>query len=307
MGGVTDIIVVMLILGGLYIFIKSGKLQELTQGGLQLPPIQLPGSPAPAPQQQPTPTPVPGGGTEGGPGEGGGEQGGATVSSGGQGGQFPVTQCPGGPSDRAQWCAKHPCLAQQGEEIGGYLTILRGDDDVSIKMRGGAHSDDCPNSGCCYIVGVSYSGGEHHSIECPHPSSDGDIEGGGALFSPGNLIGKTFGIMARCYPVGGADKLEVWLDVSNNGQFRKFWEGTSSRFSGKCNGVSGGCADRGELTFIRLDDVGGYSGAKLERAWCKTYSGGAAAGNTIVGKQRIFRSHRASVQTKQLMAPRSTV
>lgn len=96
--------------------------------------------------------------------------------------------------------------------------------------------------------------------------------------------------MCRVYPEGSTDKLETWLDVDNTGTFELFFETTSERFFGVCNGVSGGGNE--ELTFIRVDDVGGYSGASLERAWSVPYTGGG--GSTPTGTPSVVTDVDAS-------------
>ena len=47
------------------------------------------------------------------------------------------------------------------EETVAYLTVKQIDNDkeeVSLKMRGGKHGNDCPDSGCVYIMGVKFNG-----------------------------------------------------------------------------------------------------------------------------------------------------
>src|SRR5688500_14434240 len=121
MGGVGDIMTVMLVLGGAYILIKSGKLEEILGGDFKLP--ALPGLPAP-------------GGSDVGEESSGPTAAGPTTPPVAAGGSYPFAECSGGPSDRAQWCSKHPCLI--GEEATGTLTIKNVSDqgeEVSIKMR----------------------------------------------------------------------------------------------------------------------------------------------------------------------------
>ena len=57
-------------------------------------------------------------------------------------------------------------------------------------------------------------------------------------------------------------RIECYLDLGGldaNGQpvndWKLFWSTISRKFTGKCNGIDGGCRERGELFFFRLDDI----------------------------------------------------
>lgn len=191
MGGVSDIAMVLLVLAGLYVLIKSGKLEELMEGGLQLPP--LPGLPAPA---APAPPSGGGGGEEEAPAPaapgGGGGGGGGPISGGGT--------CPGGGitlHDDSQGSSKR-MEAGNGVAWDAFEVTWCGTfsgDDLTFKMYGPSHS----GSNCCWCVmhvkesGEMVPGGEgpHPSSNCEHPQ--GSKGGGGkapcykAVMKPGPI------------------------------------------------------------------------------------------------------------------------
>ena len=107
----------------------------------------------------------------------------------------------GGPSsgnpDHEQYCNQHPCWMR--EETVAYLTVKQIDNDkeeVSLKMRGGKHGNDCPDSGCVYIMGVKFNGTVNAQTERPHPHNSplpGHEKPG--LFNPGDtILNKPIGI-----------------------------------------------------------------------------------------------------------------
>ena len=167
-----------------------------------------------------------------------------------------------GPEDRAQWSAKHPCLL--GEEASAYFcinpaSVTDDTEEISIKMRGGAHTGEegSPESyqGCCYIMGVKFSGLVNAQVECPHPRNAIKLPGheGPGRFNPGSILGKRVGVLMRCWPVGGVDRLDCYLDLGTG--WKLFHSTTSREFYGKCNGlVNGGLSN---MTFFRIDNVEG--------------------------------------------------
>lgn len=180
MGGVTDIIMVMLVLAGAYILIKSGKLGEILGGNFQLP--ALPGLPAPvAPTPVPAPTPEGGGG-----GEDESEQGGAgeetpeaAPAPSGGGGGAPIdtgTSCPGGETCKQDGQGRYDCDGPKGDSYEATWCGTFSGDDLTIKMYGPQHSND---GDCCWCVmhvkedGTMVPGGEG-----PHPSSNCEHAGG---------------------------------------------------------------------------------------------------------------------------------
>ena len=160
---------------------------------------------------------------------------------------------------RFQWKFDLPkCYLAQ--EATCYLKIAAVDDEseeVSIKLRGGNHTDD-GSLGCCYIIGIGYDGSVNSQYECPHPNNH-PMSSTVVTPSPlGNsVVGKSFGIKAIVYPQGSADKIECWIDKGGlvagkpANQWVKFWETTSTQFFGKCNGKGE------EKALIRLDEIPG--------------------------------------------------
>lgn len=228
MGGVTDIIMVMIVLAGAYILIKSGKLGEIVGGNFQLP--QLPGIPtqtpaAPTPSAAPIPTvespesegaqapegessgdesepaqaPEGGGGGGGGPAPTGTGCGGGTSCASSNGGSR--NECDGisFPEYEATWC---------GSFSG---------DDLSIKTFGPNHS----GSSCCWcILSVSPDGAFGLRHEGPHPSTS-DKQGTTAA------IGKPECVKAIVRRGSGGINLEGWGLVG--GQWKKAFS-----YQGQC-------------------------------------------------------------------------
>lgn len=165
-----------------------------------------------------------------------------------------------GNSDRAQWVANLPhCFVDL--EVTGYLKIDDVNDngeEVSIKLRGGRHSDDDPSEGSCYIIGIGYDGSVNSQYEEPHPDNH-SMSFTTVTSKPlgNNIVGKWFGIKAIVYkqPNASRDKIECWIDIGGlkDGQpannWVKFWETTSNQFTGECNG------DGNEKAYFRLDEI----------------------------------------------------
>ena len=171
-------------------------------------------------------------------------------------------------SGRAQWvAATGECYVNQ--EVTGYLFINEVDnmgEEVSMKLRGGPHTDRDNNLGCCYIIGIEYGGKVNSQIECPHPNNSGMSS---KVITPNilgnNITKKWFGIKGIVYLEGDHDKIECWIDPdglidgkpANN--WKKFWETTSTKFTGKCNGKNE------NMAYFRLDDIpGGEDGDNVE-------------------------------------------
>ena len=163
---------------------------------------------------------------------------------------------------RSQWVADLPhCFVNL--EVTGYLFIHDVDnnsEEVSIKVRGGPHTDDNNDWGSCYIIGIGYDGSVNSQYEEPHPNNhpmDFDEVTNDPL--DGDAVGKWFGIKAICYEDGNHDKIECWIDPGGldgsgkpKNEWVKFWETTSNQFTGECNGDGDN-----ERVYFRMDDVSG--------------------------------------------------
>lgn len=159
---------------------------------------------------------------------------------------------------RAQWSSDNgKCMVNQ--EVTAILhlkKITNMGEEVSLKLRGGRHTDSAPKEGSCYIIGVTYDGNANKQYESPHPSNHsypGHEKAGN--FAVGSLQGKKIGVKAIVYHEGDHDHIECWLDTDPvkadgtfNNNWRKFWEHNAKEFTGKCNG---------NRTLIRCDDIEG--------------------------------------------------
>lgn len=167
MGGVGDLAMVMLVLGGAYVLLQSGKLEEILGGDFKLPAINeilppLPGLPAPAA-----------------PSEGGG--GGDEPPSAPAGPSGPIsggTSCPGGETCVKDDQGRYDCDGPKGDSYEATWCGTFSGDDLTIKMYGPKHSAD---GDCCWCVmhvkedGTMAAGGEgpHPNSNCEHPGGKG--------------------------------------------------------------------------------------------------------------------------------------
>lgn len=148
-------------------------------------------------------------------------------------------------------------------EVTGYLFIDDVDnmgEEVSIKLRGGPHTDDDNDWGSCYIIGIGYDGSVNSQYEEPHPDNhpmDFDEVTDDPL--DGSAVGKWFGIKAIVYEDGNHDHIECWIDPGGleggntpANEWVKFWQTDSNQFTGQCNGDGDN-----ERAYFRMDDVSG--------------------------------------------------
>ena len=214
MGGVGDIMTVMLVLAGAYILIKSGKLEEILGGNFQLP--ALPGLPAPAPA--PAPEAEESGGGDG-DGEEGGGGGGPEAPAPSGGGPAPTgSSCPGGTScASSNGGSRNECDGVSLKEYEATWCGQFSGDDLSIKTFGPSHS----GSSCCWcILSVSPDGAFGIRHEGPHPSTSSKSGTTAA-------IGKPSCIKAIVRSGSGGINLEGWGLVG--GQWKKAFT-----YSGPC-------------------------------------------------------------------------
>ena len=214
----------MLLLGGGYVLVKSGKLEELMQGGLKLPAI--PGLPLPAPSG--------GGGAPGAPAAPAAPAGPGGTKSTGTGdcsktiyaatGQVKDNSkktkdgtrhyASGKPDDvTAEWGTS---VNFKNYEFTCYLTITKIDHDDTASMKfGGTH-----NGSGWYDCGISFQGGQGClGKEENHPSTDLCVVKGQSI---GSIVNKKIGMKAIIVGAGtSAAELELWADPAANGQWKQ--------------------------------------------------------------------------------------
>jgi hypothetical protein len=142
-------------------------------------------------------------------------------------------------------------------EVTGILDLKKVDnpsEEVSIKTRGGPHSRNDPDQGCCYISGVKYNGEVNNQFECPHPNNHPlSLHEKAGKFNPGSVVGKKFGIKNIVYYDQAQDKdvIKVYLDMDLNNDWKLLFETRSTEFKNKEN-------SKGEpMVFFRMDDIPG--------------------------------------------------
>jgi hypothetical protein len=118
-------------------------------------------------------------------------------------------------------------------EATGYFKVLQNMDDISVKLRGGHHSNDGKDSARCYVFRVGADGqGKNFAKEYPHRNGDGYTwRTLPVQFNPGPLEGRWVGIKAITWNEGN-DKVhcECYLDldgVDGQGKFdpqRQNWK-----------------------------------------------------------------------------------
>lgn len=252
MGGVTDILMIMLLLAGGYVLVKSGKLQEI-MGGLQLP--ALPGLPAPAapsggggaeapsfPPAEPTPPggePEGEGGGGGGPppaagggGSGGAPPGGGTASTGAGDCAKTIYAATGQVKDnskRTKQGTRHYASGKPDDvtsewgtsvnfknyEFTAYFTITEVDHDDTVSFKfGGTH-----NGSGWYDCGIGFNNGQTcMGKEENHPSTDLCVVKGKSF---GSILNKKIGLKCILVGAGGSGaELEVWCDPTASGNWQ---------------------------------------------------------------------------------------
>lgn len=274
MGGVTDLIVVLMILGGLYILIKSGKLQEL--GNLKLPPLpglQPPPAPIPPPPaaaaappseeedepppeappsmpllpQQPLPVQPP---------AGGGGSAAATGTSiykvvGPIAGKSEVTLRGGGTSNRDN--VGFPCSKCARETTWIFKPGSGG--DYSVKL--GSHGSEGDPTTLIELGNIGTdSGGGKWQCEGPHMNYN-DVNGGSGS---GPAIGgkPRVGIKGISWPAGAnAVHHEIWYDETGSGNNWKKIAEFTGQASG-CNPITCPVPGASCQDTLRLDNVQGH-------------------------------------------------
>lgn len=209
--GVMDILLPLILLGGVYWLHSTGQLEPLLQGILPKPGAAP--TPAPAPRlatPAPAPAPAPSGG--GGRRGGGGERetttspapssGGTTISGGGT--------CGGGQNcGSSNGGSRNECDGVTLKEYEATWCGSFSGDDLSVKTFGPNHS----GSSCCWcILSVSPDGAFGLRIESPHPSTTSKSKTTAA-------IGKCSCIKAVVRTGSGGINLEGWGFV--NGAWKK--------------------------------------------------------------------------------------
>jgi hypothetical protein len=309
MGGVMDVVMVLVLLGGGYFLWSSGELQKLLSSTgipIQLPPApSIPGLPAPS-APAPTPSaPAPSGGGRG--GRGGGEAGSGGGGGGGGseeaappptgGGSGPATLTGGDcaktiyagtgnnkdNSKRTKQGTRHYASGKPDDvtsewgtsvnfknyEFTAYMTITEVDHDDTASMKFGGTH----NGSGWYDNGVGFNNGDFcMGKEENHPSTDLCVVKGKSI---GSILNKKIGI--KCIIVGagtGQAQLEMWGDRAANGQ----WEQMIPRQ----NGVGGFFPSSAEQECtIRIDAAPGItmhcSSVNEISGWTRG-GGGAGAG-----------------------------
>ena len=255
--GAGDIAVVLLVMGGAYILIKSGKLQEIIQqGGFQLP---IPTLAPTAPQIQPPPIrggtktvpapPAPTGGGGGGPSASTGTSIYKVVGSIASGGG--VTLRGGGTSNRDN--LGYPCNKCARESTWIFKPGTGG--DYSLKL--GSHGDEGGKETLIELGNIgTNSGGGEWKCEGPHMTYKGVSGGSGS----GPAIGgkPRVGLKGISWPTGAnAVHHEVWYDETGAGNsWKKVAEFTGSATG--CNAIT--CPVPGSKCqdTLRLDNVQGH-------------------------------------------------
>lgn len=113
------------------------------------------------------------------------------------------------------------CNGLLNVEATGYFLVSGGQEEISIKVRGGNHTGSGDNAttrqGCCYIMDVPFpnpNGDTNFAKECPHP--DYCKKKIPTQFNPGNIIGRWIGCKFIVWNVAGGVRCEGYLDTGNN-------------------------------------------------------------------------------------------
>jgi hypothetical protein len=110
-------------------------------------------------------------------------------------------------------------------EATGYFKVIKDMDDISIKLRGGHHSDAGDDSARCYVFRVGADGqGKNFAKEYPHRNGQGYTWSPlPTEFNPGSLEGKWVGIKAITWNEGNSKvHCECYLDLDGVNEQGKF-------------------------------------------------------------------------------------
>lgn len=234
MGGVEDLVMVLLVIGGGYYLWSTGELDKLLQG-VKLPTIGGGGT-TPGPS---APAPPPSGGGGGPPAPRGGGGGGAAPAGPGGTKSTGAGDCSktiyaatgqvkdnskqtkdgtrhyasGKPDDvTAEWGTS---VSFKNYEFTAYFTITKVDHDDTVSMKfGGTH-----NGSGWYDNGISFNGGKCcMGKEENHPSTDLCVVTGKSI---GSILNKKIGMKNIIVGAGSAGaELEMWVDPQANGQWQ---------------------------------------------------------------------------------------
>lgn len=178
--GVMDILLPLILLGGVYWLHTTGQLEPLLQGIMPKPPAPgaTPSPPTPAPRLA-IPAPAPSGGGRGGGGEAGGGGGQTTTSPAPSTGGSAISgggTCPGGESCKEDGQGRFDCDGPKGTAYEATWCGTFSGDDLTIKMYGPPHSND---GDCCWcVIHVKEDGSMQPGGEGPHPNSNCEHGGG---------------------------------------------------------------------------------------------------------------------------------
>jgi len=109
-------------------------------------------------------------------------------------------------------------------EATGYFKVIKNMDDISVKLRGGHHSNDNDDSARCYVFRIGADGkGKNFGKEYPHKNGKGYSWHTLEVESLGSLEDKWVGIKAITWNEGN-DKVhcECYLDLDGVNEEGKF-------------------------------------------------------------------------------------
>lgn len=109
-------------------------------------------------------------------------------------------------------------------EATGYFKVIKNMDDISVKLRGGHHSDDGKDSARCYVFRVGADGkGKNFAKEYPHRNGKGYSWHTHNVENLESLQDKWIGIKAITWNEGN-DKVhcECYIDVDGINELGKF-------------------------------------------------------------------------------------
>lgn len=116
-------------------------------------------------------------------------------------------------------------------------------DEIAFKLRGGEHTDSCPDCGCCIQVRATPGSG-NFALECPHPKYD--FKNIGTKFRIRDFRNRWVGVKAIVFNSGSGVKVLAYIDEGGitaagkpANQWRLWYEANVSGSKWRKNPVNG--------------------------------------------------------------------
>lgn len=308
MSGVADIAVVLLVLGGAYVLIKSGKLSEILGGDFKLPELPaLPGLPAPGAAPPTTggtkTTPLP---PIGGAGE---------IYQSTPGGKSCNNVSDGGLEQDGD--RKEPQIACGfnflNVEATAFINYRGINDTLSIKLRGPRHGGSTSEADMCNNIHYFGLGGSKSAFGKQAGHTAEYCEGGPSIGIP---AGQWVGVKAIEWNEGSGVRMQSWIQNPEGSQWKLAADVLDNGNLGNCSGpakaayTKSPCSTGQVSTGFRVDGLKAGGDVQFKNLSVREIvpgkGGTSAPAPAAPAKQTIEKSNRAyAFAVAPTVAPRS--